>query len=85
MTIVPARLGILSPNGQDECPMPAVKRHLLAAALDVAAARLAIAGSVGQTYIDLARADAQATLARRTIATVSPAGSRPSSHASLLR
>jgi NodT family efflux transporter outer membrane factor (OMF) lipoprotein len=40
-----------------------------AAGLDLAAARLAIASAVTQTYLDLARAEAQATIARRTIAT----------------
>jgi NodT family efflux transporter outer membrane factor (OMF) lipoprotein len=39
-----------------------------ATALDLAAARLAIAGSVAQAYLDLARAEAQAAIARSTIA-----------------
>jgi NodT family efflux transporter outer membrane factor (OMF) lipoprotein len=40
-----------------------------AARLDAAAARLALAGAVVQTYLDLARAESQAGVARRTIAT----------------
>jgi outer membrane protein TolC len=40
-----------------------------AASLDLAAARLALAGSVVQTYLDLARAEAQGRIARRTIET----------------
>ena len=40
-----------------------------AAALDLAAARLALAGSVTQSYLDLARAELQGAVARRTIAT----------------
>ncbi|MDP1027732.1 efflux transporter outer membrane subunit [Sphingomonas sp. KR1UV-12] len=39
-----------------------------AAALDLAAARLALTGSVVATYLDLARAEAQAAIAQRTIA-----------------
>ena len=39
-----------------------------AAALDLQAARLALAGTVTQTYLDLARAERQAAIARRTIA-----------------
>jgi NodT family efflux transporter outer membrane factor (OMF) lipoprotein len=40
-----------------------------ASEFDVAAARLAITGSVVQTYIDLARAEQQEAIAKRTIAT----------------
>lgn len=40
-----------------------------AARLDATAARLALAGAVVQTYLDLARAETQAGVARRTIAT----------------
>jgi len=39
-----------------------------AAALDLEAARLALAGSVASTYLDLARAEAQGRIARATIA-----------------
>ncbi len=55
--------------GGQKAAIEGARASARAAALDVAAARLAIAGSVVQTYIDLARAEAQATLARRTIAT----------------
>lgn len=55
--------------GRQRAAIEGARASARAAALDVAAARLAIAGSVVQTYIDLARAEAQATLARRTIAT----------------
>jgi len=55
--------------GRQKAAIEGARASTRAAALDLAAARLAITGSVVQTYIDLARAEAQATLARRTIAT----------------
>ncbi len=55
--------------GRQKAAIEGARASTRAAALDVAAARLAIAGSVVQTYIDLARAEQAAALARRTIAT----------------
>ncbi|AIT07117.1 RND transporter [Sphingomonas taxi] len=55
--------------GRQKAAITGARASARAAALDLAAARLAIAGSVAQTYIDLARAEAEATIARRTIAT----------------
>lgn len=55
--------------GRQKAAIAGARASVQAAALDVAAARLAIAGSVVQTYIDLALAEGQATIARRTIAT----------------
>jgi NodT family efflux transporter outer membrane factor (OMF) lipoprotein len=55
--------------GRQKAAIEGARASARAAALDLAAARLAIAGSVAQTYIDLARAEAEATIARRTIAT----------------
>ena len=55
--------------GRQKAAIESARASTQAAALDLAAARLAIAGSVVQTYIDLARAEAEATIARRTIAT----------------
>ncbi|WP_271299595.1 efflux transporter outer membrane subunit [Sphingomonas sp. CV7422] len=55
--------------GRQKAAIAGARASAEAAALDLAAARLAIAGSVVQTYIDLARAEAEATIARRTIAT----------------
>ncbi|MCU6455351.1 efflux transporter outer membrane subunit [Sphingomonas sp. A2-49] len=55
--------------GRQKAAIEGARASTRAAALDLAAARLAIAGAVVQTYIDLARAEAEATIARRTIAT----------------
>jgi len=55
--------------GRQKAAIEGARASAQAAGLDLAAARLAIAGSVVQTYIDLARAEAEATIARRTIAT----------------
>jgi NodT family efflux transporter outer membrane factor (OMF) lipoprotein len=55
--------------GRQRAAIEGARASAQAAALDLAAARLAIAGSVVQTYIDLARAEAEAVIARRTIAT----------------
>ncbi|MEA1083790.1 efflux transporter outer membrane subunit [Sphingomonas sp. CD22] len=55
--------------GRQKAAIEGARASARAAALDLAAARLAIAGSVAQTYIDLARAEAEAKIARRTIAT----------------
>jgi NodT family efflux transporter outer membrane factor (OMF) lipoprotein len=55
--------------GRQKAAIEGARASARAAALDLAAARLAIAGSVVQTYIDLARAEAEAAIARRTIAT----------------
>ncbi|MEH3158624.1 MAG: efflux transporter outer membrane subunit [Sphingomonas taxi] len=55
--------------GRQKAAIEGARASTRAAGLDLAAARLVIAGSVVQTYIDLARAEAQATIARRTIAT----------------
>jgi NodT family efflux transporter outer membrane factor (OMF) lipoprotein len=55
--------------GRQKAAIEGARASAQAAALDLAAARLAIAGSVVQTYIDLARAEAEAVIARRTIAT----------------
>ncbi len=55
--------------GRQKAAIEGARASTQAAALDLSAARLAIAGSVVQTYIDLARAEAEAVIARRTIAT----------------
>lgn len=55
--------------GRQKAAIEGARASAQAAALDLAAARLAITGSVVQTYIDLARAEAEAAIARRTIAT----------------
>ena len=55
--------------GRQRAAIEAARDSTKAAGLDLAAARLAIAGSVVQTYIDLARAERVAALASRTIAT----------------
>lgn len=55
--------------GRQKAAIEGARASTQAAALDLAAARLAIAGSVVQTYIDLARAETEAGIARRTIAT----------------
>jgi len=54
--------------GRQKAAIEGARASAQAAGLDLAAARLAIAGSVVQTYIDLTRAEAEATIARRTIA-----------------
>lgn len=55
--------------GRQRAAIEGARASTRAAALDLAAARLAIAGSVVQTYIDLARAENEAALARQSIAT----------------
>jgi NodT family efflux transporter outer membrane factor (OMF) lipoprotein len=55
--------------GRQKAAIDSARASTLAAGLDVAAARLALAGSVVQTYINLSRAETQAAIARRTIAT----------------
>ena len=55
--------------GRQAAAVAGARASVRAAALDVAAARLALAGSVVQTYLDLARAERQAAIARATIAT----------------
>ncbi|WP_425228313.1 efflux transporter outer membrane subunit [Sphingomonas sp.] len=55
--------------GRQRAVVEGARATALAAGLDAAAARLAIAGSVTQAYLELARAEAQATIARETIAT----------------
>lgn len=55
--------------GRQRAAVAGARASARAALLDAAAARLALAGSVTQTYLDLARAEAQATVAQRTIAT----------------
>lgn len=54
--------------GRQQAAILEARQSAQAARYDVAAARLAIAGSVVQTYLDLVRADAQAAIARATIA-----------------
>ncbi|MET4895829.1 efflux transporter outer membrane subunit [Sphingomonadaceae bacterium jetA1] len=55
--------------GRQAAAIRAARASTQAAALDVTAARLAIAGSVVQTYVELARAERQAAIARNTIGT----------------
>ncbi|MCT8003052.1 efflux transporter outer membrane subunit [Sphingomonas sanguinis] len=55
--------------GRQAAAIEAARASTRAAALDVTAARLALAGSVAQTYVELARAERQAGIARQTIAT----------------
>ena len=55
--------------GRQKAAIEQANASSAAARLDLAAARLAIEGAVTQTYIDLARAEVQASIARRTIAT----------------
>ena len=55
--------------GRQAAAIEAARASTRAAALDVTAARLALAGSVAQTYVELARAERQAAIARQTIAT----------------
>ncbi len=55
--------------GRQKAAILGARASVRAAALDVAAARLALSGAVVQTYVDLERAEAQAGIAKRTIAT----------------
>ena len=55
--------------GRQKAAIDGARASTLAAGLDVAAARLALSGAVVQTYINLSRAETQAVIARRTIAT----------------
>jgi NodT family efflux transporter outer membrane factor (OMF) lipoprotein len=55
--------------GRQKAAIAGARASVRAAALDLAAARLALSGAVVQTYIDLERAEAQAGIATRTIAT----------------
>ncbi|MDQ0837827.1 efflux transporter outer membrane subunit [Sphingomonas faeni] len=55
--------------GRQKAAIEGARASVRAAALDVAAARMALSGAVVQTYIDLERAEAQAGIAQRTIAT----------------
>ncbi|RKE49893.1 MULTISPECIES: efflux transporter outer membrane subunit [unclassified Sphingomonas] len=55
--------------GRQKAAIEGARASVRAASLDVAAARMALSGAVVQTYIDLERAEAQAGIARRTIAT----------------
>ncbi|WP_419810034.1 efflux transporter outer membrane subunit [Sphingomonas sp.] len=55
--------------GRQRAAIAGARATAEAAALDLAAARLALAGSVTQSYLDLARAELQGAVARRTIAT----------------
>ncbi|RMB54239.1 NodT family efflux transporter outer membrane factor (OMF) lipoprotein [Sphingomonas sp. PP-CE-3A-406] len=55
--------------GRQKAAIAGARASVRAATLDVAAARLALSGAVVQTYIDLERAEAQAAIAQRTIAT----------------
>jgi len=55
--------------GRQKAMIAQARASTRAAALDAEAARLALAGSVVQTYIELARAERLAALAQRTIAT----------------
>ncbi|WP_375390977.1 efflux transporter outer membrane subunit [uncultured Sphingomonas sp.] len=53
--------------GRQRATIEGARASVRAAALDGEAARLALAGAVAQTYLDLARAEIQAGIARRTI------------------
>lgn len=55
--------------GRQAAAIDAARASTRAAVLDVTAARLALAGSVAQTYVELARAERQAAIARQTITT----------------
>lgn len=55
--------------GKQKAAIAGARSTARAARLDLAAARLALAGSIAQAYVDLARAEAQAAIAKRTIAT----------------
>ena len=54
--------------GRQRAAIEAARAGVRAAALDAEAARLALAGSVVETYLDLARAEAQAGIATRNVA-----------------
>lgn len=55
--------------GRQRAAIEGARAGARAAVLDVTAARLALAGSVTQAYVELARAEAVAAISRRTIAT----------------
>lgn len=55
--------------GRQRAAIEGARASVRAAALDVAAARLTLSGAVVQTYVDMARAEMQAGIAQRTIAT----------------
>ncbi|MGE7205075.1 efflux transporter outer membrane subunit [Sphingomonas sp. NPDC019816] len=55
--------------GRQAAAIDAARASSQAAALDVTAARLAVAGAVVQTYVELARAERQAAIARDTLTT----------------
>ncbi len=55
--------------GRQKAAIEGARASARAAALDVAAARLTLSGAVVQTYVDMARAEMQAGIAQRTIAT----------------
>ena len=55
--------------GRQKAAIAGARASVAAAGLDLAAARLALSGAVVQTYLDLQRAEAQARIAARTIAT----------------
>lgn len=55
--------------GRQQAAIAGARAGADAARLDLVAARVALSGSVVQTYIDLARAEEQARIAERTIAT----------------
>jgi NodT family efflux transporter outer membrane factor (OMF) lipoprotein len=54
--------------GRQRAAIEGARAATQAAALDLAAARLALAGAIVQTYVDLARAETQGRIARDTIA-----------------
>ncbi len=53
--------------GRQKAAIEGARASVQAAALDLAAARLAIAGAVVSTYVDLARAEAQGRIAQQTV------------------
>jgi NodT family efflux transporter outer membrane factor (OMF) lipoprotein len=55
--------------GRQKAAIEGARASVRAAALDLAAARLTLSGAVVQTYVDMARAEMQAGIAQRTIAT----------------
>lgn len=55
--------------GRQKAAIAGARASVAAASLDLAAARLSLSGAMVQTYIDLERAEAQAAIATRTIAT----------------
>lgn len=55
--------------GRQKAAIEGARASVRAAALDVAAARLTLSVAVVQTYVDMARAEMQAGIAQRTIAT----------------